>query len=82
MREWFLGKSSGEVELTRLGYPGDALWIDEFDQYSGPTRADLTLGDGRRWAEMRNYWFFTIAKALVREGWDRDVGPAKRPFVG
>ena len=31
--------------------------------------------------EMKNYWFFLIAKALVQEGWDKKIGPAKRPFV-
>lgn len=80
VREWFWKIFWRKSIDPRLGYSGDALWIDEFDQY-GPARADMTLGDGRRWAEMRNYWFFLIAKALVQEGWDRDVRPAKRPFV-
>jgi alpha-glucosidase (family GH31 glycosyl hydrolase) len=80
VREWFWKIFWRKSINPGLGYPGDALWIDEFDEY-GPARADMTLGNGRSWAEMRNYWFFLIAKALVQEGWDTDIGPAKRPFV-
>jgi alpha-glucosidase (family GH31 glycosyl hydrolase) len=80
VREWFWKLFWRRSIDPALGFPGDALWIDEFDEY-GPARAEMTLGNGRRWAEMRNYWFFLIAKALVQEGWDRDLGPSKRPFV-
>jgi alpha-D-xyloside xylohydrolase len=38
------------------------------------------LANGRSSAEMRNYWFFLIAKALVADGWDpSDID--QRPFV-
>ncbi len=80
VRDWFWKIFWRKSLDPGLGYPGDALWIDEFDQY-GPAPVDMTLGNGSRWAEMRNYWFFLIAKALVQDGWDRDIGPAKRPFV-
>jgi alpha-glucosidase (family GH31 glycosyl hydrolase) len=80
VREWFWKIFWRKSIDPKLGYPGDALWIDEFDQY-GPAPTDMTLGNGRHWAEMRNYWFFLIAKSLVQEGWDRDIGAARRPFV-
>ena len=63
-----------------LGFPGDALWIDEFDEL-GKADGAMILGNGRRWAEMRNAWFLLIAKALVQEGWDRSADSVHRPFV-
>jgi len=41
----------------------------------------MRLANGRSFHEMRNYWFFLIAKALVQEGWNRDIGAAKRPYI-
>jgi len=80
VRSWFWRLFWRKSLNPRLGYPGDALWIDEFDEL-GPAPLSMRLGDGRSWAEMRNYWFFLIAKALVQEGWDKEIGPSKRPFV-
>jgi alpha-D-xyloside xylohydrolase len=62
-----------------LQYPGDALWIDEFDE-QGAAPLDMRLANGLSSAEMRNYWFFLIAKALVQQGWDKSDINA-RPFV-
>ncbi len=80
VRSWFWGLFWDKTLNPALGYPGDALWIDEFDEL-GHVPDDMILGNGRRWVEMKNYWFFLIAKALVQEGWDRSLGAARRPFV-
>ena len=69
-----------------LGYPGDAIWLDESD---GIYRADgQLLANGRPWHEMKNYYFFLTAQAAVAEGWDNaeggatpGIGEAKRPWV-
>jgi alpha-glucosidase (family GH31 glycosyl hydrolase) len=80
VRAWFWRLFWRKSLNPILGYPGDALWIGEFDEL-GPAPPSVRLGNGRSWAEMRNYWFFLIAEALVQEGWDKEVGPAKRPFI-
>jgi alpha-glucosidase (family GH31 glycosyl hydrolase) len=64
----------------QLQFPGDALWIDEFDEM-GAAPASMQLANGRHWVEMRHYWFFLIAKALVQEGWDKSALNDKRPYV-
>jgi alpha-glucosidase (family GH31 glycosyl hydrolase) len=80
VRSWFWGLFWKKSLDPALGYPGDALWIDEFDEM-GKTPLAMKFENGRTWAEMRNYWFFLVAKALVQEGWDRSFNGAKRPFV-
>ncbi len=60
-------------------FPGDALWIDEFDAL-GATPGDSIMNNGMRWAEARNGWFLTIAKVLG-DGWATDIGESKRPFI-
>ena len=80
VREWFWRLHWRKSLTPKLGYPGDALWIDEFDEM-GKAPASMILGNGRSWQEMKNYWFFLIGKALVQEGWDRRLSPDKRPFV-
>ena len=78
-RDWFWQVFYTKSLDPALQYPGDALWIDEFDE-QGAAPKDIVLANGRSSAEMRNYWFFLIAKALVADGWDRsDI--ANRPFV-
>lgn len=80
VQEWFW-KLFWEKSLDpKLEFPGDALWIDEFDEM-GKAPVEMVLGNGRTWKEMRNYWFFLIAKSLVQQGWDRSFGDTKRPFV-
>jgi len=80
VRDWFWRLFWRKSLTPSLGYPGDALWIDEFDEL-GRAPLSMTLGNGRSWEEMKNYWFFLIAKSLVQEGWDKKVGPSRRPFV-
>ena len=78
-REWFWQLFYVKALNPSLKYPGSALWIDEFDE-QGAVPKDLILSNGRSSAEMRNYWFFLIAKALVQQGWDRsDID--RRPYV-
>ncbi len=78
-RHWFWRIFYEKSLDPALAYPGDALWIDEFDE-QGAAPKDILLANGRSSAEMRNYWFFLIAKALVAEGWDKsDI--VNRPFV-
>ncbi|HTO93005.1 MAG TPA: TIM-barrel domain-containing protein, partial [Bacteroidota bacterium] len=80
VRSWFWKLHWDQSLNPALAYPGDALWIDEFDEL-GAAPDTMVLGNGRTWREMKNYWFFLIAQALVAEGWDRTLAPAKRPFV-
>lgn len=80
VREWFWGIFWKKSLRPELHFPGDALWIDEFDEL-GPIADTVTLGNGRTWGEMKNYWPFLIAKSLVQEGWDKNISPRKRPFV-
>ncbi len=78
-RDWFWRIFYEKSLNPALAYPGDALWIDEFDEQGAAPR-DIVLANGRSSAEMRNYWFFLIAKALVADGWDKsDI--ENRPFV-
>ena len=78
-RRWFWRIFYDKSLNPSLGYPGDALWIDEFDE-QGAAPKDIVLANGRSSAEMRNYWFFLIAKALVADGWDKsDI--VQRPFA-
>lgn len=79
-RKWFWDIFYKKSLDPDLGYPGDALWIDEFDEM-GNAPKDMLLANGRSSAEMRNYWFFLIAKALVEEGWEQSIGDQKRPYV-
>lgn len=78
-REWFWKTFYNESLDPELDYPGDALWIDEFDEM-GAAPKNMILANGRSSAEMRNYWFFLIAQSLVEQGWDKS-GIKKRPFV-
>ncbi|MDJ0654364.1 MAG: glycoside hydrolase family 31 protein [Xanthomonadales bacterium] len=78
-RDWFWGLMFRQALDPELGFPGDALWIDEFDE-QGNAPLTMRLANGRSSAEMRNYWFFLIAKALVQQGWDRS-GLVSRPYV-
>lgn len=79
-RQWFWNILYSKLLAPSLKYPGDGLWIDEFDEM-GKAPKDMILSNGRSSLEMRNYWFYLIAKALVKEGWDQQIGEAKRPYV-
>ena len=78
-RDWFWQVFEQHGLKPQQNYPGDALWIDEFDE-QGAAPKELVLANGLSSAEMRNYWFFLIAKALVEQGWDKSE-INKRPFV-
>ena len=78
-RQWFWQVFEQQALKPDESFPGDALWIDEFDE-QGAAKKSMVLSNGRSSAEMRNYWFFLIAKALVAEGWDKSA-LTKRPFV-
>lgn len=80
VREWFWNIFWSKSLNPALKYPGDALWIDEFDEM-GKAPLTMVMGNGKTWREMRNYWFFLIAKALVQDGWDKSFNGKKRPFV-
>lgn len=79
-RRWFWQVFYQQSLDPALGFPGDALWIDEFDEM-GAADGSTRLHNGRTWAEMRNYWFMLIAQALVQDGWDKSPLADKRPFV-
>lgn len=67
-----------------LGFPGDALWIDEVDDLGGIPYTARTAA-GRTWAEDRNAYFLNLQKGVGEEGWDPDgdghIGPGKRPWT-
>lgn len=58
-------------------YPGDSLWLDEFDEDVTPTGK---LANGWDWEEAANLYFFWMAQS-VGEGWDTVLGGTKRPYV-
>ncbi|HEU0032353.1 MAG TPA: TIM-barrel domain-containing protein [Kofleriaceae bacterium] len=80
VRAWWWNLMWTKTLDPALHYPGDALWIDEFDQM-GTAPAAQILGNGHTWGEMRNHWFLWIARALGEDGWDAAMAGAKRPFT-
>ncbi len=85
VRKWFWNLFWSKSLNPKLNYPGDALWIDEFDEM-GKAPGNMIMYNGKSWAEMRNYWFFLIAKSIVKYGWDVELKNTKtnfnkRPFV-
>ena len=80
VRDWFWNIMWKKSLNPALGYPGDALWIDEFDEM-GKAPVTMKFEDGTTWMERRNYWFFLISKSLVKQGWDKCFKGTKRPFV-
>jgi len=80
VREWFWTLMWKKSLDPAIGYPGDALWIDEFDEF-GEAPDTMRFDNGTTWKEMKNYWFFLISKSLVQEGWDPYFHGTKRPFV-
>ncbi len=79
VRQWWWNLFWKKTLNPDLKFPGDALWIDEFDEM-GKAKDSMILGNGRSWAEMKNYWFMLVSKGLVQEGWDKS-SIKKRPFV-
>lgn len=78
VRDWIWNLFYSQGINPELGYPVDALWIDEVDAlYTVPY--DTKLKEST-WAEMSNYWFLLIGKALVENGWDK-AALNKRPYI-
>ncbi len=90
VRDWVWSLFWNKALNPALRYPGDGLWIDEPDGVWGDCVPDTTLmGNGRPWLEMKNYYYFLAAKAVVQEGWDNTnhnqpqgvSNPTRRPYV-
>ncbi len=80
VREWFWNLMWNKTLNPALSFPGDALWIDEFDEM-GKAPLSMKFADGTTWEERKNYWFMLVAKSLVQEGWDKKFKGTRRPFV-
>jgi MYXO-CTERM domain-containing protein len=77
-RQWIWDLFFTKALDPALKYPGDAIWLDEFDY---PDHAhSTTLSSGKKWAEESINYHFDLLKACVQEGWDVDIGEAKRPY--
>ncbi|WP_329050020.1 DUF5110 domain-containing protein [Amycolatopsis sp. NBC_01488] len=63
-----------------LHFPGDALWLDEPDEM-GTIPYNALTANGQRWSELRNAFFLYYQKGVGQEGWDPNVGNAKRPWT-
>ena len=63
-----------------LGFPCDALWLDEPDEM-GTIPYNALAANGQRWSELRNAFFLYYQKGVGQEGWDPHVGNAKRPWT-
>ncbi|MBQ4818514.1 TIM-barrel domain-containing protein [Aquimarina sp. MMG016] len=86
-RKWIWGLFWKKTFDPKLGYPGDALWIDETDDL-WELNDSIICANGRSWAENENYYPYFISKAIVQEGWDNKnntttpgIGESKRPYV-
>ncbi|MFZ5830285.1 MAG: TIM-barrel domain-containing protein, partial [Planctomycetota bacterium] len=78
VRDWYWGCFREVAANPRWGFPADAFWLDEVDQYR--VADETVLANGRTWEEVKNQWFLIHAQLLV-DGWDKEVGRQKRPFV-
>ncbi|MFI6094814.1 TIM-barrel domain-containing protein [Lentzea sp. NPDC051213] len=63
-----------------LGFPGDALWLDETDEL-GAILYGALAANGQRWSELRNAYYLYLQKGVAQEGWDPRIGNAKRPWI-
>jgi alpha-D-xyloside xylohydrolase len=77
-RKWLWNLFFSKSFDPALKYPGDAVWLDEFD-YPEQARS-MTLSSGKRWAEESINYHLDLQKACVKEGWDVAIGEAKRPY--
>lgn len=77
-RKWIWDLFYDHAFNPSLGYPGDAIWLDEFDY---PDHAhSTTLSSGKKWAEEAINYHFDLLKACVKEGWDEAIGESKRSY--
>ncbi|MBN2577071.1 MAG: DUF5110 domain-containing protein [Deltaproteobacteria bacterium] len=77
-RKWIWDLFFTKAFNPALKYPGDAVWLDEFD-YPDHNHS-TTLASGKRWAEESINYHLNLQKACVKEGWDPAIGEAKRPY--
>ena len=77
-RKWIWDLFFTKAFDPALKYPGDAVWLDEFD-YPDHNHS-TTLSSGKRWAEESINYHLNLQKACVKEGWDPAIGEAKRPY--
>ncbi|MBN2715603.1 MAG: DUF5110 domain-containing protein, partial [Deltaproteobacteria bacterium] len=77
-REWIWNLFYDHAFNPAIGYPGDAIWLDEFD-YPDHNHG-TTLFSGKKWAEESINYHLNLQKACVQEGWDEAIGEAKRPY--
>jgi alpha-glucosidase (family GH31 glycosyl hydrolase) len=77
-RKWIWDLFYNFAFKPSLGYPGDAIWLDEFD-YPDHNHS-TTLSSGKKWAEEAINYHLNLQKACVQEGWDPAIGEAKRPY--
>jgi alpha-D-xyloside xylohydrolase len=77
-RQWLWQLFFTKALNPALMYPGDSIWLDEFDYPD--LNHSLTLFSGKRWAEEAINYHLDLQKACVKEGWDVAIGAAKRPY--
>jgi alpha-D-xyloside xylohydrolase len=77
-RKWLWNLFFSKALDPALKYPGDAIWLDEFDYPD--QKHSMTLASGKRWAEESINYHLDLQKACVKEGWDVAIGEAKRPY--
>ena len=89
VRNWVWQLFWNKALNPELDYPCDGLWIDEVDGVWNQCVPDSTiLSNGRTWGEMKNYYYFLVAKAIAQEGWINEnesgghsIGESKRPYI-
>jgi len=77
-RKWIWDLFYTKAFDPAIKYPGDAIWLDEFD-YPDQVHS-MTLFSGKRWAEESINYHLSLQKACVKEGWDVAIGEVKRPY--
>jgi alpha-glucosidase (family GH31 glycosyl hydrolase) len=77
-RQWIWKLFFDNAFDPAIGYPGDAIWLDEFD-YPDHDHSTV-LASGKRWAEESINYHLHLHKACVAEGWDPVIGAVKRPY--
>jgi alpha-D-xyloside xylohydrolase len=77
-RQWIWQLFFTKALDPALKYPGDSIWLDEFD-YPDQVHSS-TLFSGRRWAEEAINYHLDLQKACVKEGWEVAIGETKRPY--
>jgi alpha-glucosidase (family GH31 glycosyl hydrolase) len=83
-RQWVWNVFWTKAFNPALGFPGDALWLDEPDEM-GPIPYNALAANGQRWSELRNAYILYYQKGVGQEGWNPNtgghIGNAKRPWT-